>query len=123
VKFLLDQNQSPRIGDWLAEAGHDAVHVRDVGLGEASDAELMAFAVREDRVVVSEDTDFGDLLAASNAAKPSIVLFRRQDGRRAYDIAALLLLNLEVVEVDLARGAVVVFDQDRVRVRSLPFRP
>ncbi len=77
----------------------------------------------EDRVVVSGDTDFGDLLAASNAAKPSVVLFRRQDGRRAREVAALLLLNLEAVEADLARGAVVVVDQDRVRVRLLPFRP
>ena len=123
MKFLLDQNQSHRIKEFLVAAGHDVVHVCDVGLSGASDPELMAFDVDEDLVVVSGDTDFGDLLAASNAAKPSVVLFRRQEGRRAHEIAALLLANLEAVGVDLARGAVVVLDQDRVRVRLLPFRP
>ncbi len=123
MKFLLDQNQSHRIKEFLVAAGHDVVHVRDVGLSGASDPELMAYAVDRDLVVVSGDTDFGDLLAAWNAAKPSVVLFRRQEGRRAHEIAALLLANLEAVEGDLARGAVVVLDQDRVRVRVLPFRP
>lgn len=79
MKFLLDQNQSHRIKEFLLAAGHDVVHVRDVGLSGAPDPELMAFAVREDLVVVSGDTDFGDLLAASNAVKPSVVLFRRQE--------------------------------------------
>ena len=43
----------------------------------------MAFAVDEDLVVVLGDTDFGHFLTASNAAKALVVLFRRQEGRRA----------------------------------------
>lgn len=120
MRFLLDQNQSPLLVGFLGQAGHDAVHVRDLDLHEAPDAELMEVAVADDRVIISADTDFGELLAMSNASGPSIVLLRRQDRRRAAEVAALLLLNLDGVAEDLKTGAIVVFDDDRVRIRRLP---
>ena len=123
MRFLLDQNQSPQLAAFLGRAGHDVVHVRDLALSEASDRLIMEVAVAQGRIVVSGDTDFGELLALSNASAPSVVLLRRQDHRRASEVAALILLNLDAVAVDLEAGAVVVFNEDRLRVRRLPFRP
>ena len=123
MRFLLDQNQSPIVAELLNRMGHDAVHVRDLGLSRASDSEILASAVNESRVVVSGDTDFGELLARTNASSPSVVLFRRQGQRRAAELAGLLVANLDAVAADLDSGAVVVMDADRVRVRPLPFRP
>ena len=56
----------------------------------------------------------------SNAALTSVVLLRRQGDRRAAQIAALVLANLEAVSEDLVAGAIVVLEADRVRVRRLP---
>jgi hypothetical protein len=84
---------------------------------------VLETAAETGRVLLSGDTDFGELLAASNASSPSVVLFRRQGQRRAGQIAALLLMNLATVEADLEAGAVVVFDNDRIRVRALPMQP
>lgn len=123
MRLLLDQNMSPLLVDLLNATGHDAVHARSLGLSRASDARIMAAAVAEQRVVVSGDTDFGELLARTNAAEPSILLFRRQDHRRAAQLAELLELNLPAVTDDLDAGAIVVFDADRIRVRRLPLRP
>ena len=123
MRFLLDQNQSPQLVALLASAGHDTVHVGDLGLSASHDGEILGLALDQDRVIVSGDTDFGDLLAASNSLKPSVILLRRQPRRRAHQIAALLLVNLDAVAADLEDGAVVVLDQDRVRVRRLPFQP
>lgn len=123
MRFLLDQNLSPQLVGLLAGAGHPTAHVRDLGMSEASDLEILAKAMSEDAILVSADTDFGELLAHSNAVGPSVVLLRRQEGRRAAEVAALLLANIDAVADELHAGAFVVLDQDRVRVRSLPFRP
>lgn len=123
MRFLLDQNASPALVGLLADAGHDAEHVGDLGMSEAPDDEVLAAAKNAGAVLISSDTDFGDLLAHSNAAEPSVILLRRQEGRRASEIAALILANLDAVAVDLEVGAFVVIADDRVRVRSLPFRP
>lgn len=81
MKFLVDQNLSPLVAAGLCEAGHDAVHTRDLGLQEASDTVVLARASHERRIVVSADTDFGTLLAASRADGPSVVLVRRPSER------------------------------------------
>ncbi|MEW2380590.1 DUF5615 family PIN-like protein [Micromonospora sp. NPDC047707] len=120
MKFLIDNNLSPRVASGLAAAGHDVVHVRDHGMSAAPDEKVMAKALAEGRVLVSADTDFGALLAASHATGPSVLLVRRISGRRAEQIVAIILANLPPVTEDLDRGAVVVLGEDSVRVPSLP---
>jgi hypothetical protein len=50
VKFLIDNALSPLVADHLKDAGHDAVHVRALGLHAAEDEEILALAAAEDRV-------------------------------------------------------------------------
>lgn len=83
----------------------------------------MALAATEDRILISSDTDFGELLAKTNAGAPTLILFRRQGQRRAVDLVGLLEANLDTVAEDLNSGAIVVIDADRIRVRRLPLRP
>ncbi|MDQ6727832.1 MAG: DUF5615 family PIN-like protein [Actinomycetota bacterium] len=120
MKFLLDEGLSPRVLDLLHAAGHDIVHVRDVGLQSAPDPVVLATALEQGRVLMTLDTDFGALLALSGARQPSVVLFRGEVTRRPEGQAALLLANLDQVAGDLNDGAAVVIGDDRVRVRRLP---
>ena len=75
---------------------------------------------RHEHRLVSADTDFGTLLAREGAATPSVVLLRLGNGRRAAQIAALLLANLDTVRDDLEAGAVIVLNDERIRIRPLP---
>jgi predicted nuclease of predicted toxin-antitoxin system len=77
VRFLVDANMSPLVAELLRDAGHEAMAVRDVGLGDASDDELLDHAAAEDLVVVSHDTDFGTLLAFRRLSRPSFILVRQ----------------------------------------------
>ena len=58
MRFLLDQNLPVRLIDVLSELGHNADHVRLLGLAEASDRDVWAAAVRSEAVMVSKDADF-----------------------------------------------------------------
>jgi predicted nuclease of predicted toxin-antitoxin system len=123
VKFLLDQNQSPLLADLLNAVGHDAIHTRDIGLSRAPDVDVMTRAKLDGRVLITADTDFGELLARSGDDAPSVLLLRRHDRRRAKAVAELILANLDAIESDLSSGALVVFDGDRIRIRALPISP
>ena len=77
MRLMLDENLPGSLGTLLAErAGWDVAHVRQLGLESAPDTEVLAKAELERWALVSADTDFGTLLAASAAAGPSVVLVR-----------------------------------------------
>ena len=120
MKFLIDNNLSPLVADALKAAGHEAVHVRDLGMQAAPDETVLGRARADGQVLVSADTDFGGLLARSKASNPSVILIRRLVGRRAADQASIILANLDQVAEDLTAGAVVVLHEDLLRVRRLP---
>lgn len=120
MRFLVDNALSPRLAFGLNDAGHDAVHVRDRGLQSADDVTLLELAAAEQRVLISEDTDFGTLLALSTFTRPSIVLFRHMLDRSARELQRVLLNNLGSVESELDKGAIVVIEPERIRIRRLP---
>lgn len=119
MKFLVDNALSPSLAIKLRENGHDAIHVRDLGMAAASDEEIFNFAAKEGRVILSADTDFGAILAFRRISKPSVVIFR-QTNKKPENVASLFLKNLPSVAEFLRKGYVIIFEDRRMRVRKLP---
>lgn len=120
MKFLIDNALSPLVADGLKSAGYDTVHVRNYGMQSASDTKILERALNENRVIVSADTDFGTLLAVRTEIKPSFILFRGMTTRRPDKQIKVLLANLPDLTESLEKGCIIVFDQNRIRVRNLP---
>jgi predicted nuclease of predicted toxin-antitoxin system len=121
VRFLVDECLSVKIAQILATAGHDALHVSQAGLQGHSDETVITYSRSEDRVLLTADTDFGELLSRSGESFPSVIILRRSS-RIPEQQAAIVLTNLPDVEPDLVSGALIVFNNSVIRVRRLPIQ-
>jgi predicted nuclease of predicted toxin-antitoxin system len=76
MRFLADENFPRSAEAALEAAGHDIVWVR-LAMPGASDAEVLAIAERENRVLLTFDKDFGELAARSVFPRGcGVILFR-----------------------------------------------
>ena len=76
MKFLFDENLSPRLVGGLSDAFPGSVHVRDVGLSGASDAAVWAYAKKHDLTIVSKDSDFHQV-SFLRGPPPKVIWVRR----------------------------------------------
>jgi predicted nuclease of predicted toxin-antitoxin system len=58
MKLLFDQNLSPRLPRILADLYPDSVHVREIGLRDATDTEIWDYAKQHGFAIISKDSDF-----------------------------------------------------------------
>ena len=119
MRFLGDMGVSRRVIEWLRAAGHDAVHLRDEGLQRMPNGDIFHKGFAEQRIVLTFDLDFGEILAGSAGQAVSVVLFRLHDTRTHHVIERLQTV-LDQSSADLLAGAIIVVEEGRHRVRKLP---
>ena len=115
MKFLLDVCVASNVlRTTLSDLGHDVLSARD-GYASASDQALLDLAYREERVLVTEDKDFGELVFSLRLPHPCIV---RLDGLTAEEEAAAVQNLIERHSAAMQQGAIIVVTGNRVRIRS-----
>jgi len=88
VKFLVDNQLPAALARFFASRGMDGLHVLDIGLGDATDAEIWEHASRNDCVVISKDEDFL-YLAKAPSAKARLIWIRLGNCRKKALFAAV----------------------------------
>ena len=119
MRFLGDMCVDVRIVKWLSENQHDATHLRDQGLHRMPNGEIFDKAIRENRIVITFDLDFGEIAALTEGRKASVILFRLKNTRTAYVIERLSSV-IEAFADALESGAIVTVEDTRYRVRYFP---
>ena len=119
MRFLADMGVDLRVVEWLRSHGHDAIHLRDEGLQRAPDDRVFAKALAEDRIVLTFDLDFGDLAVLRREPAARVILFRLENTRTTHVIERLEVVLTGSADA-LTRGAVVIVEEGRHRIRYLP---
>ena len=119
MRFLVDACVDVGVNHWLREQSYDSIHLRDEGLQALPDEEVFAKAGTEERVIVTIDLDFGEILSFSGEKIISTITFRVRNTRAAFLIRRLDAV-LPNVLAHLERGAIVIIEDARYRVRLLP---
>ena len=73
MRFLADESCDFSVVRALRAAGHDVMAVLEVAPG-ATDTTLIELAVRERRLFITEDRDFGQLVYAASKPTPGVIL-------------------------------------------------
>lgn len=119
MKFLADMPISPKTVAFLRSLGHDVYRISEKGLPKAKDREIIDTAESEQRIILTMDLDFPAIIATSRKLTPSAIIFRLSD--ESYETVNFLLNDiLPKVERELLKGAIVLIEDDRFRIRDLP---
>lgn len=116
MRFLTDENL-PRIAvDLLRELGHDVLDVREANMSGASDLQIAEVAMEEQRVLVTLDLDFANILQYPPCEYTGIVVLRVPQPTQ-HRVAATLRGFLSVADVEAIHGALVIVEPGSYRVR------
>ena len=119
MQFIADMGISPQTVSFLRDLGYKASHLHEQGLDRLADSEILEKARQEQSILLTHDLDFGDLLAASSAQLPSVIIFRLRSMRP--ERVNLYLRNVLTLHSRVfADGVIVTITEAGARIRRLP---
>ena len=119
MKFLIDNNISPKLAFLLSKTGFESIHVKDIGKHSAPDLEIFQFAFENDYIIITADTDFGFLLSKWDKNLPSIIIFRFFSYNPEVQLSALKVIA-ENHSAELISGSLILVQPEKIRIRTLP---
>ena len=118
MKLLVDENLGRSFTQWLRQRGHDAVTTHDLGLASKPDTAIADRAIREQRIVITRDSDFGTLVFRDRLPLLGVLLVK-YDWRIRARFNELLRGAWDELENDLA-GSVISLSESGARREPIP---
>jgi len=117
LKFLVDVGVGKGIEEYLSEKGYDTKAVRDID-PRMEDEDIIRIAVSENRMVITMDKDFGELVYHSSTEHGGVLLLRLEDatGTEKLQVVKHILNNY----ANRIGNCFCVFQKDKFRIRKIP---
>ena len=114
-RFLVDVGVGKGIERYLREEGYDTKDVRDIDL-RMEDEEIIRIDVKENRMVITMDKDFGELVYHSSMEHSGVLLLRLEDatGTEKLRVVKHIMKNYS----DRTKNCFCVFQNDRFRIKK-----
>lgn len=113
MRFLIDECTGPIVARWLREQGHDVFSIYEQARGMHDD-EIITKAYQEDRILITNDKDFGEKIYRDRKQHKGVILLRLDDERATNKIktTARLLENYS----DRIQDNFIVVTEQRIRI-------
>ena len=117
LKFLLDADMPISSAKVIRSFGYDVEDVRDMGMRAAIDQEIIHYALQNKRMIVTKDTDFGEVLRYPS--HPGAIIFRLPYTFTSKELNKTLVDFLDSVDDSKLANAIIIVELGRYRRRGL----
>lgn len=115
-KFLVDECAGKKLCSQMALSGLDTIYVGDIMKG-ATDEEVIEYAEKEKRIIITNDSDFGKLVFRKKIKSWGIILLRL---KRDIPSERIIYIGKIIKEFpDKLEGRFVVVSDDKIRIRKI----
>jgi predicted nuclease of predicted toxin-antitoxin system len=116
MRFIVDESTGVAVVEHLRGAGHDVLAVGE-SMPQASDKQILARAVSERRILITNDKDFGELVFRTGQIHSGVLLFRLRD--ESSDNRVRMVRSVLEKYADRLVEHFVVATERAVRIRSV----
>lgn len=114
IKFLTDENIAKSLVRALRKKGYNVKDIKEEKLFGISDTEVINKAKEDDRVILTHDKDFGNLLNYPLQSHRGVVLIRYRNQSPSYVIARLIPL-LDTLK-NKVKGSLTIVTEDLIKI-------
>ncbi len=116
LRFIVDVGVGKSIEEYLSEVGYDTKAVRDID-PHMKDEEIIHIAAAENRIVITMDKDFGELVYHSSMKHSGVLLLRLEDANVAEKL--LVVEHIMTNYSDQIKNCFCVFQNNKLRIRNI----
>ena len=114
-------NISPLTVKQLKKLGWDVKRVSEILDKKSKDSEILKYAQKNNKIIITQDLDFSMLLAIGGYEKPSAINLRFENAKPDF-VTKRIVEIVSLMEKELGEGIVVSADEESIRYRNLPIK-
>jgi predicted nuclease of predicted toxin-antitoxin system len=119
IRLLADENIPPAVVEFFRERGFDVKDVNEGGFAGASDDEIMLLACREERVLLTFDKHFANILTYPPGSHYGIIRIRIHPPL-IEDIIHAFDQLMKGFDLNTINGSLIVLEREGFRLRGMP---